>query len=505
MINDGITAGVVEQVLKAMRSGEKLSPGVLNLTLFGQKTDCSPEISAIKKIDFLLSLITSNYLLLRKAEELKEDLPQTRPEILARLGEDFSRSNSELEAWSSLYHRYLAVLQISVEELSASANVVPQVFRRRINQGLAILVRIIRRMEIDAAGKEMKPLRYVPLPDYTHLFNVEPYFKKIDLLLDETKAPCFVSLEGIGGIGKTALTRAYVSQPAVISRWNDILWVSARQEQLLDKGQLVKVQDAASTCDDITERLATQLGLLHLSGRPVEERMQAIQSALTAERYLVVVDNLETVSDYRMLVPFLAKTAGKSAFIITSRKSLKDFPFIHPVPVRELDSETTQALLQSEMQRRGRMLEITKAEYDALYRIIGGIPLAAKLVAAQLGFTPLSTLLQEFRRGGQGKNAFYRYIYARTWQMLSETSRRLLFTFLSIDPEGEDLGFIQCLSGEPEEVILDSLQELDNLSLLEISGSSAEPRYHIHRLTTTFLQTELLKQWEATGSQSGAA
>ncbi len=146
MINDGITAGVVEQVLKAMRSGEKLSPGVLNLTLFGQKTDCSPEISAIKKIDFLLSLITSNYLLLRKAEELKEDLPQTRPEILARLGEDFSRSNSELEAWSSLYHRYLAVLQISVEELSASANVVPQVFRRRINQGLAILVRIIRRM-----------------------------------------------------------------------------------------------------------------------------------------------------------------------------------------------------------------------------------------------------------------------------------------------------------------------------------------------------------------------
>ena len=48
-----------------------------------------------------------------------------------------------------------------------------------------------------------------------------------------------VSLEGIGGIGKTAVARAFVAQPDLSANWPEILWVSARQSFLAEDGSLM--------------------------------------------------------------------------------------------------------------------------------------------------------------------------------------------------------------------------------------------------------------------------
>ena len=47
----------------------------------------------------------------------------------------------------------------------------------------------------------------------------------------------------------------------------------------------------------------------------------------------------------------------------------------------------------------------------------------------------------------------------------------------------------------PESQFQDALTQLLDHSLLEISQILPAPRYHLHRLTVTFLQSEILLGW----------
>ena len=49
----------------------------------------------------------------------------------------------------------------------------------------------------------------------------------------------------------------------------------------------------------------------------------------------------------------------------------------------------------------------------------------------------------------------------------------------------------------------EALGQLRDYSLLETAGPDDAPRYRLHRLTTTFLQTEVLAGWSA--ADEGAA
>jgi len=47
----------------------------------------------------------------------------------------------------------------------------------------------------------------------------------------------------------------------------------------------------------------------------------------------------------------------------------------------------------------------------------------------------------------------------------------------------------------PPDEFGDALAQLRDASLLEVAGEPTSPRYRLHRLTATFLQTEILAAW----------
>ena len=67
-------------------------------------------------------------------------------------------------------------------------------------------------------------------------------------------------------------------------------------------------------------------------------------------------------------------------------------------PVRPLSPEDSRALVASELRRRGRPGALPAAQMAALYEVVGGTPLAPKLVAAQMAHWPLPALLENLRR-----------------------------------------------------------------------------------------------------------
>ncbi len=383
-----------------------------------------------------------------------------------------------------------------MEDLAKTANVVPQQFRRRLNSGLSTLVSELRKMEIAANQKAHKPDLYVPLPEYSTLVGADRHLLKLGNIVASLKPGQMLSVEGMGGIGKTALVHAYINQESVRHDYYEVLWVSARQP-VKGFGQPQMREDALNfTLDDVTSRLAQQLGLSHLVEKPLEERLRGIQAATALQKYILVVDNLETIADYVELVPALARYCGQCKILITTRESLREFPFTTVFQVPELSQTHATQLVHEEVKRRGGTPRISEPDLEDLFRTVGGLPLALKLIAAQIQLNPIAEIIDEFKKAERGKESIYRFLYWKIWNSLSNPSRRLLFTFLTVDPEGEDSKFLEILSSLAPDAFASSFIELDEFSLIETNWIHETPKYRIHRLTSTFLQTDVLKTWE---------
>lgn len=490
-----INNAFVETCLRSFRQAAKPATEILELCLLKRQGENSPEARLLYLQDLLNNLVRDAYLELRQAELLSLQIPENHHDILLTIHEDFHCNDSDLESWSALYYRYLAIIPLSVEELSNSASVVPQQFRRRINQGLSYLAHKLRRLEMQAQEARQPSGQSLPLPDFTSLVGAEPYLERLSSLFNDEEASHMVCLEGMGGIGKTALARAFVALPETMSHWKNILWISARQYYFAADGQMKALTESAATLDDVTARLVELLGMGHVSSKPVTERLESIQAALNMDAYLIVIDNLETMEEYQELIPALAHCAEKSRFLITSRLTLRQFPYVQSIPLFELNLKAACELARKESKRRGYEVELSEEACKELYDLVGGIPLAIKLIASQLHLRTLDSILTGFRQAKGSMDDLYRYLYWQTWQLLSDPARHLLLTFLPADPEGEDVDFLKMMSEQAEENFHSALSELDQFSLLESTGDTHMLRYRLHRLTVTFLQTDILSSW----------
>lgn len=493
---DSITNRAVEQFLKAVETGAEGSSALLDLKFLANFGIQSVPERKIKLFECLSQFVNETYLSFRKIESLVSRIPGSKLEAQLQLREDFGKGNSRLESLSALYFRYFSLIDFNIEDLAKNANVVPQQFRRRLNTGLALLVNEVTRLEMAANSDTHSVDAHLPLPEYSTLIGVETPLAKLHVLVSSLLPGQIVSIEGMGGIGKTALVHAFVGQDHIKQNYYELLWISARQPSSGMSHPESASAAANFTLEDVTTRLAQQLGLNHLVNKPLEERLKGIQAATTLHKYLLVIDNLETVEDYVQLVPALAKFARNCTIIITTRKSLREFPYVTVFPVPELPKPFVSQLLEAEANRRGRDFSIEEQDLAEIVETVGGLPLAIKLIATQIHLYPISEIIKEFQQAGKGVDSVYRFLYWKIWNSLSEPSRKLLFTFLTLNPEGEDSEYTALMSGLDPSIYQSAFTELDNYSLIETNSLQSMPRFRIHRLTATFLQTDILKLWE---------
>lgn len=339
---------------------------------------------------------------------------------------------------------------------------------------------------------------HLPAPDYAQLFGVQDEIARLTAQLRAPDGPRFLSLEGLGGVGKTALARAVAQTCAETGVLADVVWISARQEWLSETGELTSLTDPARSLEDIVTRLTLRLNAPAAAGLATAQKLAHLHPLAHSAPYLIVIDNLETLADVAALLPALYPLAGVTRFLLTSRRTLRHFPYVHVAPVTELSFASSCALVAHEWARRGQTAALPATFAADLYHTVGGLPLALKLATAQVGCLPLADIVTGLQQARQAApDRLYAYIYRRTWGMLSAAARQILvYGMLSLDPEGEDLEFIQAMSAVPPEDFAPALRQLLEYALLELGQPLAQPRYRLHRLTTTFLQTDVLQRWE---------
>jgi hypothetical protein len=496
---DAITPALLQDTLRAWRQAEEIPAGLLDLDILYDSSHNSQLEHEYRLRELIQSIVEKELDGHRRAMEVAPAAKEPdRAGILAALGWDFAAGSVELEAWSALYYRFLSPVPVSVEDLAAAVPTDPRHFRRRVSAGIKRLAELLHRLEMAEHRRLRRDrlARHLPPAEYAGLFGIDEHRRTLATLLDRADGPNFVSIEGIGGIGKSALARAVAFEQAETAGLDGIAWISARQTWLNEVGAIEAVPDAATSLADIVGRLAAQLGFSELAGLDAAEKLNRLTPFLKRSRHLIVIDNLESIDDVAALLPALSPVAGPTRFLLTSRQSMSRYPFVTRFAVPPLSLEDSRSLVESELIRHGRAALLNDAAMNELFAIIGGMPLALKLVAAQMNRWPLPVLLDNLRQARlSAPESLYTFIYRHTWLVLNDPARHLLLSMLAVAPDGESIDWLRLVSILPAELFDEALSQLLAYSMLEVAGSLDSPRYRLHRLTTTFLQTETLTGW----------
>lgn len=328
----------------------------------------------------------------------------------------------------------------------------------------------------------------------THLFGIDAARAELIATLQAPDRGWIVSVDGIGGIGKTTLAQEVIDHLSSDARFARTVWVSAKQEEFRTASGTIEPTDLpAMDADLLIDRLLDELSAGTQAASTTDMRA-ALLTLLKERATLVVIDNLETVADYQALVPTLRTLSNPSKFLITSRASLSAYRDVFSLSLGELAQSDAFDLLRYEATMRG-IRALAAASDNILAQItdvVGGHPLALNLIVGQLVFLPLPQVLNRLRQAsGQRVDELYTYIYWQAWQTLNDASRQLFLTMpMTNNGTYDQLAAMSLLDADE---LQSALAQLIGLSLVQVAGDLLEPRYRLHRLTETFLMSEVLK------------
>lgn len=391
--------------------------------------------------------------------------------------------------------------QDSISQLAHHYSVAESTMYKMQQQALQRLTATLRELEEQAClEQKLRLLRRLEASTYGELVGVQPHIEQLLARLREPHAPWLVAIEGLGGIGKTSLADAVMRRLIDQIAFDEIGWMSARQNQLNLGGAITVEAQPALTAAGMVEALAYQLlpALNNTTAQGAHDLLPRLRKVLKQTPHVIVIDNLETLVDVESLLPTLHDLANPSKFLLTSRQSLYATPNIYHFTVPELSEANALHLIRREAANRNLPTLATAPDHALLpiYATVGGNPLALRLVVGQTHIYPLASILDHLRKAqGQTAENLYTYIYRRAWDGLDVTSQDVLLVMPLVNPYGDDIETIAEVGGLETDVVWNALNHLVTLNLVDVRGDHQERRYSIHGLTRTFLHEQVL-QWQ---------
>ncbi len=336
----------------------------------------------------------------------------------------------------------------------------------------------------------------LPPAPYSELFGFGDQRQAILEQLIRPESSWILAITGIGGIGKTSLADFVARQAAYHLAYGRILWLRVENQPL--SGAVIDPEKAYGLLlADLARKVLPGSG-----GDASALQASRLRQILQASPHLIVVDNLETAVHIDYFAQQLAAFTNPSRFLLTSRArpSGNTAVYVHSLP--ELTAAEAAALLRRHAADIGlpELADAPDETYAAIYAVTGGNPLALKLVASLAATLPLPQILADLPHSRLGPvEELYRHIYWRTWRTLSAEAQMLLQAMPLVATSGALPLQMQAISGLEDGLFWTAVQELTTRSLLEIQGSLQQRRYGIHRLTETFLRTEII-HWPEQGS-----
>ncbi|MGK5671321.1 AfsR/SARP family transcriptional regulator [Micromonospora sp. URMC 106] len=337
-------------------------------------------------------------------------------------------------------------------------------------------------VQLSRRAPDNPPVRPAELPHAPGGFvGRQPELAALDAQLDavrRTGRPGIVVVDGMGGIGKTALA---------------LHWGHLRRDAFPDGQVYLDLRgfspgDTPMTPAEALPRLLLSLGVPPSDLPPTLDSQCARMRSLTdGRRLLMVLDNAYDAAQVRPLLP--GNVTG--LVVVTSRRRLSGLLVREQaVPLRLAPLRPAESMDLIAGCLRGSRPD----EREALADYCGHVPLAIRIVAARaldLPDRPLDDLLDELRRGRlldafearDGPDTNLRTVFSWSYRWLSPPAAEL-FWRLALHP-GESIGVraAAALAGLAVPRARDLAAELHRANLLQ---QPAPDRYQFHDLVGAY-------------------
>ncbi|MEW5957955.1 MAG: tetratricopeptide repeat protein [Chloroflexota bacterium] len=286
-----------------------------------------------------------------------------------------------------------------------------------------------------------------------------------------------ICVEGIGGIGKTSLSIEAAHRMMERQYFDGAVWMSAKDWKL--------------TLNDLLNTIARVLEYEKLAQLPAEEKRSMVRKLLRTGRYLILVDNFETIEDGRIL-DFVTDIPEPSKALITSRQI--KIPSAWLIHLKGLPRAEAMTLIRTEAERLD-LDPIVQAPDEVLARLYegtGGVPLAIKWSLGQIRQKG-QTLERVLSNLYQARGDVFESIFSRSFDMLTINARQVLRSLLVFSaPASQEA--IAAVSGIKEFELDEALGQLVEMLLVNMTGILTDAHYDIHPLTRAYARKELLEK-----------
>ncbi|MEM9808580.1 MAG: NB-ARC domain-containing protein, partial [Cyanobacteria bacterium P01_D01_bin.56] len=319
--------------------------------------------------------------------------------------------------------------------------------------------------------------------------------------LSETNRNPVITVDGIGGVGKTSLVveAAYQCLNAskanrTIPKFEAIIFVSAKESYLTPAGILQR-QQSQNKLDDIYKAIAFTLNIPSILKASGPSQDELVKQALSEQTTLLIVDTFETIEeeDKQEILSFLYELPSTVKSVITSREQR----VIHvSIRLDNLSEQDSLKLIQQQIQEKD--IELSDSEQRQLLQASGGIPL---VIVYAIGLLANSWSLESILENLESEdlnaddNDLACFLFQQSVDELRKSPAYKLLLALSVfqkAPQKHTLVSVAGLEKLSKSTIDKHLSSLKRLSLIRQYGG----RYRMLALTREYALAKLNQDLE---------
>ncbi len=310
----------------------------------------------------------------------------------------------------------------------------------------------------------------LPQPDYVNFVGRKEELEKLRSLLHPNDRIWTIVIDGIGGIGKSAIAleiaHYYLNEHKFIAkeeRFQAIIWISAKDSVLTVEGIKTRFQ-VSNTLQDIYRQIAIVIGEQEINNHNFDEQILLINRVLGKARTLLIIDNLETIDDERVNA-FIRELPNPTKCIVTTRHRIN---VADPIRLSAMPYKDAMLLIYQECEKKN--IQLDDSQVELLYKRTAGVPLAVVWSIAQISYHGFG-IDKVLRSLGDAKGDIARFCFENAVKHLQNKPAYKILVIIALSSRSmsrKEIGSIADLSELDRD---EGLAMLERLSLINKNNS----------------------------------
>ena len=377
--------------------------------------------------------------------------------------EDNKEEIHHLETMISLHKKNLYMLE---EMLARYGTDQPLHLINSVTMEKEAILRYTKKIEsLTSTGREReKSTALAKLPRRPYFVGREQELKTILQSLRPNSRTFIIGIEGIGGVGKSALAIETSYHCIENDLFEAVIWISTKEVVLTLHG-IEPIIPEAKSLSDILITIGTNLGNPTIGNLSIQDQIKRAYNLIARQTTLLVLDNFESLSknEQRDILDFLRNSPMTLKVVITSRERVSDGQIIR---LQGLSYEESNALLAWESQQKHIHLTTDQSKY--LIDLTGGLPLALLWVQGQIAVLGYSVTQVLDKLSLDVDIPILQYCFNHSWNLLGGPDAKKLLFILALQPDSVSRTALKEIGGiESNDDFENTISELLQLSLIE--------------------------------------